>query len=272
MKEASKSSIQVKHHSLCDNSSLNNFYSIDYKLIRIKNAVGFVSMKGVINEINGKGLIYIPCHTSVACSVKPLNNKQAELDVVSFKKEHFLQIIEGLKPFTVYEQFSNVSQMYFQYSDEFDDEFDSLIAVNQLLDSHKSTVMTSLSQSIIYKLISIYAPQLLTQTLSDKRVVDFIVDKVCQDLSRKWKLADLACSLNMSSSKLQRKLKEDNVDFSKLLNDVKLKKARDYLTYSDLSITQVANHSGFDNLAYFSNVFKKHYQLTPSQFRRSVKA
>ncbi|MGF1788952.1 AraC family transcriptional regulator [Photobacterium swingsii] len=271
MKEANNLTIQVKHHSLCDNSSLTNFYSIDYKLIRINNAVGFVSMKGVINEIHGKGLIYIPCHTNVACSVKPLDNKQAELDVLSFKKEQFLQIIEGLKPFIVYEQFCNTTQMYFSCNDEFDDEFDSLIAVNHLLGEHKMTVMKSLSQSIIYKLLSTYAPHLLTQTLSDKRVVDFVIDKVCQDLSRKWRLADLASLLNMSNSKLQRKLKEEDVDFSKLLNDVKLKKARDYLTYSDLTITQVANKSGFDNLAYFSNLFKKHYQLTPSQFRRSVK-
>ncbi|MGF1689726.1 helix-turn-helix transcriptional regulator [Photobacterium kagoshimensis] len=271
MKEANELSMQVKQHSLCNDSSLTNFYSIDYKLIRIKNAVGFVSMKGVINEIDGKGLIYIPCHTNVACSVKPLDNKRAELDVLSFKKEHFLQIIQGLKPFIVYEQFSNASQMYFRYDDEFDEEFDSLIAVSHLLESHKSTVMTSLSQSIIYKLLSIYAPQLLTRTLSDKCIVDYIVDKICQDLSRKWKLADLAGSLNMSNSKLQRKLKEEDIDFSKLINDVKLKKARDYLTYSDLSITQVANKSGFDNLAYFSNLFKKHYQLTPSQFRRSVR-
>ncbi|OAN17740.1 hypothetical protein A3K86_02130 [Photobacterium jeanii] len=271
MKAALKSNIEIRHHCLHHKGSFSNFYAVDYKLIRIKNAVGFVSIKGVINEIKGKGIIYIPCHSQVTCSVQSANGERVELDILSFKKDCFHEIVEVLKPFVVYSQFNNVSQMYFQYNDEFDPEFDSLLEIQNGTNQHKDTISHALSQTIIYKIVSKYASHLLTCTHDEQCIVKLISEIITNDLTKKWKLAEIATVLNMSVSTLQRKLNDEDVDFTKLLIDLKLSKARDFLTYSSIPITQVANKSGFENLAYFSNSFKKHFKMTPTHFRRSVK-
>ena len=53
------------------------------------------------------------------------------------------------------------------------------------------------------------------------------------------------------------------------LQKVRIAKARDMLTSSDRSITQVAMDAGFNDAAYFSLVFRKHTGMTPSEFQQN---
>ncbi|OGV52173.1 MAG: hypothetical protein A2X49_05865 [Lentisphaerae bacterium GWF2_52_8] len=49
----------------------------------------------------------------------------------------------------------------------------------------------------------------------------------------------------------------------------RMKKARALLSYSDMSVSEVAEYLGFDSVHYFSNAFKKFYGHEPSRlFRR----
>lgn len=54
------------------------------------------------------------------------------------------------------------------------------------------------------------------------------------------------------------------------LTNIRLKKAIDKLKYSKDSIFEIAIACGFDNTSYFSNIFKKHMGLSPSQFRKKL--
>lgn len=47
----------------------------------------------------------------------------------------------------------------------------------------------------------------------------------------------------------------------------RLEKAKTLLAYSHMSVSQVAEHLGFESLHYFSRLFKKHYAHTPSSVR-----
>lgn len=55
--------------------------------------------------------------------------------------------------------------------------------------------------------------------------------------------------------------------FTQYLNDYRLTVARRLLNSSSLSILEIAEHSGFDNLSYFNRLFKKKYGVTPRQMR-----
>lgn len=43
--------------------------------------------------------------------------------------------------------------------------------------------------------------------------------------------------------------------------------ALNYLTFSNYSVFQISHRCGFGSNAYFCDVFKKKYAMTPSQFR-----
>lgn len=53
------------------------------------------------------------------------------------------------------------------------------------------------------------------------------------------------------------------------LTHIRLEKAQNQLRYSNDPIFDVAMACGFESLAYFSAVFKKHLGLSPSQYRKS---
>ena len=55
------------------------------------------------------------------------------------------------------------------------------------------------------------------------------------------------------------------------LQKLRLNQAAELLRASDLSITEIAMQSGYNDPDYFSRQFKQEHQLSPSDFRRSVR-
>lgn len=54
------------------------------------------------------------------------------------------------------------------------------------------------------------------------------------------------------------------------INHIRLQKAHQLLTTTDLSITQIAYDCGFENLSYFTKKYKEKYLLTPSKSRTTA--
>lgn len=59
--------------------------------------------------------------------------------------------------------------------------------------------------------------------------------------------------------------------FRECLTDLRLNNAESLLKYSELSITEIAYSVGFSESAYFSNVFKKKYGISPMTYRKKQK-
>lgn len=64
---------------------------------------------------------------------------------------------------------------------------------------------------------------------------------------------------------------ETGMTFSETLNSIRLNHACDLLQNSRLSIGQISDKVGYSSLRYFSDVFKKHIGLTPSEYKKSIK-
>jgi AraC-like DNA-binding protein len=62
------------------------------------------------------------------------------------------------------------------------------------------------------------------------------------------------------------------INFKDHVNRVKLKNARDLITATDTSITDIAYTAGFSSTSHFISVFKKEYGTTPKQFRKSIRS
>ena len=79
----------------------------------------------------------------------------------------------------------------------------------------------------------------------------------------------VARRLGMSARTLQRRLEEEGVRFSELLDRVREERAKTWLLDRSLSLTDVASRLGFADIATFSRAFKRWTGKPPGTWRRS---
>jgi AraC-like DNA-binding protein len=100
-----------------------------------------------------------------------------------------------------------------------------------------------------------------------EKVVRFLMD----ESRRQIELSEVAAVANMNKEAFCRFFKErTRKTLTGFLNEIRISNACHLLGYKDLSVSQVANESGFANLSYFNRVFRKLKGCTPKEFRNSM--
>lgn len=98
-----------------------------------------------------------------------------------------------------------------------------------------------------------------------------VIIRINMDVSADLSLKTLAEYLNVNASYLSNLFRKETGD---TLTNYVNKKRMDYATYlltnTALPISSVAQHCGILDDNYFTKLFKKHYQVTPTQFRESI--
>lgn len=106
----------------------------------------------------------------------------------------------------------------------------------------------------------------------DKLLLEKAEQAVKQNFSREdFGVQEFAEAMNMSKSTLNRKLKAltDQTPLE-YINDYKMKKALVMLKDPDATISEVTIALGFQSRRYFSAVFKKTYNESPTQYQKRV--
>lgn len=82
-------------------------------------------------------------------------------------------------------------------------------------------------------------------------------------------LGQTADALQSNPVYLSRMLKQElGVPFSQILTDIRMKKAVELLSSTDLTILEISERVGFETQHYFSTVFKKTIGVSPNRYRR----
>lgn len=82
---------------------------------------------------------------------------------------------------------------------------------------------------------------------------------------------DIAKEAGLSRVQLYRKVKALlGIGVSDYIKRLRLNKAKELLMQQELTIAEIAYEVGFSSPAYFSTVFKSEYQISPSEYIRSV--
>ena len=83
-------------------------------------------------------------------------------------------------------------------------------------------------------------------------------------------LSSVANAVSVSPNHLSTLFKSKiGVGFSEYLTGVRIRQAKRLLITSDLRVSEVGERVGYQNMEYFSMLFKKNTGQTPSQYRRS---
>lgn len=99
-------------------------------------------------------------------------------------------------------------------------------------------------------------------------VRNYINDHMKEDIT----LAGLAEIFHFSPQYLAKKFKEEyDTTIMNYLSQLRMDKAGSLLAHTELSIQEIASESGFEELNYFSKVFKKYTGLSPTAYRKKYK-
>ena len=99
-----------------------------------------------------------------------------------------------------------------------------------------------------------------------KTILDYIKDNYSKEIT----IDELAQLLNFSKSHFMRFFKKNlgltAIDY---INEYRLNVASNLLVNTNLTITEIAIKIGISNVSYFNRLFKKHFQVSPMQYRKN---
>ena len=109
----------------------------------------------------------------------------------------------------------------------------------------------------------------LNEPVSSDRLVEQINKYVLKHIDEKLSLEEVAMRFsyhpNYFSSLWRKKTKKS---FSGYVQSLKMDKAKALLAETNLKVTNIALQIGYTDDKYFCRVFKKHFNITPQEFRR----
>lgn len=102
-------------------------------------------------------------------------------------------------------------------------------------------------------------------------VVDTAIQYMQDHIDQSITVEELANHLNYSASYLYSLFKEDT-GYSPInyFNHLKIQKSCRYLIFTDMSIKEISFDLGFNDPYYFSRLFKKMMELSPSEYRKKL--
>ena len=82
----------------------------------------------------------------------------------------------------------------------------------------------------------------------------------------------VAASIGMSVRTFHRRLAEEGVAFKAMLDETRFPIASEYLQNTQLGIEEIASRCGYGDVSNFRKAFKRWSELSPSEFRASMRA
>ncbi|HIR26099.1 MAG TPA: response regulator [Candidatus Egerieimonas faecigallinarum] len=103
-------------------------------------------------------------------------------------------------------------------------------------------------------------------------IAERVIEYLEQHLSENISLDMLSQNMNYSAAYLSRLIKKTSgQSFSELLQELRLKRARELLRESDERIGDIALKTGYNDVSYFISTFKKKTGVTPKEWRSLAK-
>lgn len=106
----------------------------------------------------------------------------------------------------------------------------------------------------------------------EKRVIDMLTNYVALHIDEKGLSNDEICRhLAVSQSTLNRQVNAiKGVSIQGFVQQMRMEKAERLLRTTKESISDIADHCGYDDVSYFTRVFKQCYGLPPTKYRTST--
>lgn len=106
-----------------------------------------------------------------------------------------------------------------------------------------------------------------------ENIVAKAISYINQNFHKEVSLEDVSREVNINPYYFSKRFKEETgVNFIDYLTDIRIKKAKDLLENPQLSIKEICIQVGYTDPNYFSRIFKKIENITPSEYREQCEA
>jgi AraC-like DNA-binding protein/quercetin dioxygenase-like cupin family protein len=136
-----------------------------------------------------------------------------------------------------------------------------------------SYVLSGIFNAFFWEMISFFPETTLSSNLIKSakdetfrvRFLKYLQNHICEKLD----IEEMAVAMNMSKSSFAHRIKMIlGASPAKVFLACKTEKAAELLKNSDWSIKEISSYLGFEDQFHFSKVFKRHFNMTPSSFRK----
>ena len=136
------------------------------------------------------------------------------------------------------------------------------LALNEFKAYGYSTVVAAYVTAIVGKLLA-------NTSLGEKRVRSDTISRILgyclENYKNKISVPTVAKDLNVSVSAVSHAFSRLSISFTDYINSLRIAEARNLLSNSDLSITEIAYLSGFSTIRSFNRAFLKHFGMPPTK-------
>ena len=109
----------------------------------------------------------------------------------------------------------------------------------------------------------------LMQDQYDEVISDMLIKYMNDHIEEKISIDDMCTDLHYNRSYIYRQFKKTTgSSIMSYFNQMKIRRAKEFLRDTKMSISDISEKLSFDDANYFSKVFKKHVGYTPSTYRK----
>lgn len=220
-----------------------------------------------LHEHKDKGLLVFTLNDNNKEPYPPARDDAALAFIMSLLRVNFQQ---DLAP---------ISVTFTHSSPDCADKFEEFFQAPITFDASVSSLSLSLDMMDIVlpsgnEELAAFSDQAMTKyiaTLGKETLVSRVQTIIVEHLpSGNANIENVASELYLNTRKLQRLLLQDGTTFISLLNETRMKIAKQYVQDKTMDLTEVAFLLGFSGLSAFSRSFKRWTGRSPDQYRKAV--
>jgi AraC-like DNA-binding protein len=253
----------------------------EYELVLVTKGWGRRSIGDHIDRFEPGDLSFIGPHIphefvcDRECFIEP-ENIQSECIVIQFDHtflgEQFFQIPENQPLLKILSDAKHGLKLEKSYANEITAIMISMTKMNNTERLYGLfTIFNILAKKIEYKLLS--SPQFVTSFLfEENKVMNKVVQYLMQNFQNDIKVQNLLDIANMSNSAFCTLFKTTyRMTFKEYLLKIRIGYACRQLMENNMSISEIAYISGFENISNFNRQFKKHKNASPKEYIAQIK-
>lgn len=233
-----------------------------YRIIFFKKEDGFLLnefMNNILNEAKDNFINIMPIYLNSDNNIIIFNEVEKE-KIINIVTKNIYKIKQN-----------NNSNIYAVLSDMCDIDYDICNLLKKTISKLDYCFYSFKNYVIQDKFIETNKERIDEINIKYRKEVEDIISYIDNNIQNKITLKMLSNDINMNESYLSRMFKREtgkNIIF--FINERKMKKAMELLSDESILIKQVSKAVGIEDQFYFNKLFKKFYNISPSDFKKKI--